>query len=274
MKIILLEPEEPDQATAQIIERIYDLLVLDSHEILRQRPGKSLYEKIMNFSPDVVFNIAGINNGSQAKLIPAVFEITGVRYTGPGILSFTLTHNYTKLFPLLAAIGINLLPYKVFLKGYLEDLDDLHPPLALRIDGQQGGLVFPDKEAAVSAIKELPANKDALLQEVREGQRASCYLLEEKFFLSIDEDRIKQAALKAYQLLEARGLVRFDFVDCGGWYLNGIDPCPNPLDEGLLKMAAENGWSEIQWLKILIENAASDLKPLPQAVNDRIRISH
>jgi len=261
VKIILLEPEEPDQGTARKIERVYSLLLQDSHEILRQAAGNSLYECILSFRPDVIFNLASSYDGNQANLIPALFEIAGVRYTGSGILSLSLVHNYTKLYPLLISTGIRILPYKVYINDNEVEADGLQPPLALRIDGRRGGREFIDKDDALNAVKALPAGTDALLQEVRAGKKASFYILDSASFLSIVEDELLQASKRAYQLLEARGLVRFDFLYCGGWHLTDIDPCPNPLDEDLLTLAAENGWSEHHLLRMMIEHAGSDLQP-------------
>lgn len=244
----------------QKIGQIFDLLIQDSHTILRQKAGNSLYESIISFCPDIVFNLASIYEGKRTDLIPALLEIAGVRYTGPGLLSLTLVHNYTKLYPLLTSTGIRIPPYKVFIDEYKFESDALQVPLVLRIDGRREGQIFRDMDDALHAICTLPTGTDALLQEVRAGKRISSYILDSTPFLPIANDELLQNSKRAYQLLEARGLVRFDFLYCRGWYLTDIDPCPDPLDENLLTLAAKHGWSEYHLLRMILEHAGNDLK--------------
>jgi len=266
MKIVLLEPEEPDQEIVRKIRRIHHLLARDQHEIIRHADGHSLYECVVDHHPDVVFNLASIYGANRSSLIPALLEIAGVRYTGSGVLGLTLVHNYTKLYPLLAASGIRVPPYQIIINGDAVDIDSLHPPLILRIDGMQEGQMFVDEDEIKNALRALPAGADALLQEIRSGRKESLFMLDSVPFLSILEDECIQMAKQAYQLLEARGLARFGFIHSGEWYLTSIDTCPDPLDKSLLQNAAENGWTESQLLHTLVDHAGSDLQPSPDGV--------
>ena len=104
MKIVVLEPAEPDSTGAKKIERICSLLESSGHEVLRQTADSGMYAALLQSAPEVVFNLASIYGWKRTNLVPAVLEIAGMRYTGSNLLSLSLARNYTKRFPLLAGI--------------------------------------------------------------------------------------------------------------------------------------------------------------------------
>jgi hypothetical protein len=137
--------------------------------------------------------------------------------------------------------------------------DDLHYPLTLYFDGARDSQVLSNGEEMKNALRALPANTEAMLQEEVQGQRVSQYILDAVPYLSTGNDECLETAIKAYQLLEARGLTRFDFIKSDELYLTGIEISPDPLDEDLLQKAAAAGRAEGQLLQTLVEHAGSDL---------------
>ena len=112
------------------------------------------------------------------------------------------------------------------------------------------------------ALKDYPPREDLVLQKMISGERSSIYILDSAPFLPPENPAYLEPALKAYELLEARGLARFDFIETGSFYLDEIDLSPDPLDETFLQAAAEHGLDEAGILKQLLKHAGQDL-PLP-----------
>lgn len=262
MKIVLLEPEEPDSTGAKKIGRINDLLENSGHEVLRQTADSGMYAFLLKSVPDVVFNLASIYGWKRTNLVPAVLEIAGVRYTGSNLLSLSLARNYTKRFPLLLASGVPLMKFEI-----MKAMDAAVPagfdfPLILYCDGIYDEITIKSQAELKKALIDYPAREDLVLQKTVSGERSSIYLLDSAPFLPPENPAYLEPSLKAYELLEARGLARFDFVESASFYLDEIDLSPDPLDEGFLQVAAEYGLDETNILLRLLEHAGRDL-PAP-----------
>ena len=117
MKIVVLEPAEPDSTGAKKIEKINALLESSGHEVLRQTADNGMVAFLLKSAPDVVFNLASIYGWKRTNLVPAVLEIAGVCYTGSNLLSLSLARNYTKRFPLLLASGVPMVEFAVMMAG-------------------------------------------------------------------------------------------------------------------------------------------------------------
>ena len=82
MKIVVLEPAEPDSTGAKKIERISSLLASSGHEVLRQKADSGMFAALLKSGPEVVFNLASIYGWKSTNLVPAVLEIAGVALYG------------------------------------------------------------------------------------------------------------------------------------------------------------------------------------------------
>jgi D-alanine-D-alanine ligase-like ATP-grasp enzyme len=227
---------------------------------------------VLKNMPDVVFNLASIYGWERTNLIPAILEIAGVSYTGSNLLSLSLARNYTKRFPLLLASGVPMAAFAVVKAGNAAIPDGFHFPLTLYCDGVYNEIVINTKTELNKAIKNFPVNEDLVMQEVVNGEKTSVYILDSATFLSTDHTELFDYASKAYQLLEARGLARFDFVYSGSTFLDEIDLSPDPLDENFLRLAADQGVDEIEILQSLLEHAGSDLPVQSKPVSTPSRI--
>ncbi len=262
MKIVVLEPEEPDSTGAKKIERICNLLESSGHDVLRQTADSSMYAFLLQSAPEVVFNLASIYGWKRTNLVPAVLEIAGMRYTGSNLLSLSLARNYTKRFPLLLASGVPMVDFAVMKAGEAAVPPDFDFPLTLYCDGIYDEMTINSRAELDEALKDYPPREDLVLQKMVSGKRSSIYILDSAPFLPPENPACLDPALKAYELLEARGLARFDFVEAGSFYLDEIDLSPDPLDETFLQAAAKHGLDETAILLRLLETAGQDL-PTP-----------
>ena len=259
MKIVVLEPAEPDSTCAKKIERINYLLESSDHEVIRQSADNGMYASLLKSAPEVVFNLASIYGWKRTNLIPAVLEIAGVRYTGSNLLSLSLARNYTKRFPLLRASGVPLADFKIMKAGDAAVPAGFDFPLTLYCDGVYDEMTINSHAELKEALEDYPPREDLVLQKVVSGERSSIYILDSAPFLPPENMAYLEPSLKAYELLEARGLARFDFVGSGSFYLDEIDLSPDPLDEAFLQAAAEQGLDETDILLRMLEHAGQDL---------------
>jgi len=262
MKIVLLEPAEPDSTGAKKIERISELLESSGHEVLRQTADRNMYASLLKSAPEVVFNLASIYGWKGTNLVPAVLEIAGVRYTGSNLLSLSLARNYTKRFPLLLASGVPMVEFAVMKTGEAAVPAGFDFPLTLYCDGVYDEMAINSRAELKEALKDYPPREDLVLQKTVSGERASIYILDSTPFLPPENPAYLEPALKAYELLEARGLARFDFIEADSFYLDEIDLSPDPLDKAFLQAAAEHGLNETNILMQLLEHTGQDL-PAP-----------
>ena len=214
---------------------------------------------LLKSAPEVVFNLASIYGWERTNLVPAVLEIAGVRYTGSNLLSLSLARNYTKRFPLLLASGVPMVEFAVMKAGEAAVPDGFDFPLTLYCDGVYDEMTINSRAELKEALKDYPPREDLVLQKMVSGERSSIYILDSAPFLPPEDPAYLEPALKAYELLEARGLARFDFVESGSFYLDEIDLSPDPLDEGFLQAAAEHGLDEAGILQQLLKHAGQDL---------------
>jgi len=259
MKIVVLEPEEPDSTGAKKIGHISALLKSSGHQVLRQKADSSMYAFLLKSTPDVVFNLASIYGWERTNLVPAVLEIAGRRYTGSNLLSLSLARNYTKRFPLLLASGVPLVEFKVMKAEVAAVPAGFDFPLTLYCDGVYDEMTIKNQFELKKALKDYPPREDLVLQKIITGDRSSIYILDSAPFLPTENSACLESALKAYALLEARGLARFDFIDDGNIYLDEIDLSPDPLDETFLQTASKHGLDEIAIMQQLLEHAGQDL---------------
>ena len=228
------------------------------YEVVELNLNATLYEKVIREKADIVFNLASTYEWNKTNLIPAILEIAGVRYTGSGILSLSLVRNFTKLFPLLSESGIRIAPYKIMEVAHAIPNNGLRYPLNLYMDGSRYNLVLANDIELRNALQDVPQQTELVLQEHVNGDVVSQYILDSNPFLASLDEPYWLPALKAYQLMEARGLMRFDFMVSEQPLLVGIEVSPDPLDEKLLQLAALAGWDAEKIIQTLLEHAGRD----------------
>ena len=258
MKILLLEPAEPDPDSTVKTHQIFDLLRQLGYEVVELTLKTDLYENVMREKPDIVFNLASIYAWNNTNLLPAILEIAGVPYTGSGMLGLSLVRNFTKLFPLLSESGIRVAPYTITKTGSTIPNTELRYPLNLYIDGTRHNLVLANDLELKNALQALPPQTEVVLQEHRHGEVLSQYILDSTPLLSSLTESYWKPALEIYQLMEARGLVRIDFIQSDEPLMIGIEISPDPLDEKLLQLAAQAGWDAEKIIQTLVEHAGRD----------------
>jgi hypothetical protein len=227
------------------------------YNVVERECNSSLLINLRKDEPDIVFNLASIYAWEKTNLIPAVLEIGGVCYTGSGILGLSLARNYTKLFPLLFNSGIRVPAFTLIAAGPPTP-GGLRYPLMLLRDSLPGGLSLRNTQDLDRTLNQFPAGEEVLLLEQMEGERVSLFILDHLPFLRIGEQSYLATAQKAYDVMEARGLARFDFIRSDEPILEGIEIAPDPLDEQLLQTAAIVCWDEDRVLQSLVQHSGRD----------------
>ncbi len=228
------------------------------HRVVEHVFDDSLFGRVVDEKPKVVFNLASTYEWEKSDYIPAILEIAGARYTGSGFLTLTLGRNYTKLMPMLENSGIPIPPYKIIRAENLNTEKTLQFPLEIWRNERQNETRVSSREALKEARRLLPPQEEIALRECRKGRHTKIYILDSQI-LPLDLDpEIRELALSAYGLIEARGLTGFDFVCAEKLYLTGIDAAPDPLERAFLAAAASAGLGEADIIRKMIELASSD----------------
>ncbi len=223
MKILVLEPAEPDDAVADKTAKIISILKKLGHEVLSALPDARLYERVTSNKPDVVFNLASAYAADKANRIPAILEIADVRYTGPGILGLSLNRFYSFLFPLLLASGVHTVPFEVMKAGQFSQPDGLCYPLILFREGIRFGQGIDNESELKAAMNESVPREDVIIFGSVNGKKESLFILDSIPFLTSSNGLCLEPALKTYRLIEARGLARIDFLSTDEMLLTSID---------------------------------------------------
>jgi D-alanine-D-alanine ligase-like ATP-grasp enzyme len=239
------------------MQQIYSSLKRLGYEVVERGCNKSLLKNVRKDKPDVVFNLSSIYAWDKTYLIPAILEIAGARYTGSGILGLSLARNYTKLFPLLFNSGIRAPAFAIIPAGNPPP-DELRYPLTLLHDGLRGGLSLRNAEDLDRALDLFPAGEEVLLREQMVGERVSLFILDRSSFPSAGDPLYLATGQKAYDVMEARGLARFDFIRSDEPILERVEIAPDPLDEQFLQTAASAGWDEDRVLQSLVQHSGLD----------------
>ena len=213
MKICLIEPMgvHAKRAAENGQAQIRHLLEQLGHQVFGLSCNTTLYAQLHAHHPDVVFVAPSVYRTEQGRLVPAVAEMAGLRYTGSGVLALSLGARFARLYPLLFAAGIPLL-----------------------------------------------SHEELLLVEQVSGRRFTIFALDQVPLFCHVEDEVRSLIKQTCQLIEARGLVRFDLVWADRPTLISLDVAPDPLDEELLRQASGAGWNEQQLVQALVEYAGRD----------------
>jgi hypothetical protein len=270
VKVLLLTPPEPEPHESCTFQEINSLLKQLGHAVVEHKADAALFENVQVGKPDVVFNLASLTACEKTNFIPAVLEIAGVRYTGSGFLSLSLACNATRLFPLLYQSGIPMPPFRITKVGDIDQRARRTYPLDLFLAGSRQKLTLRDARELGIAVQAFPSQKAVVLQQHLAGDVISLYLLDTISFLSAGSAACLPFADQIRQLIEARGLVRFDFILAGEPFLVGLDVSPDPLGDEFLALAAQSGWSAMDVVRTVLEHAATDRQPSSQLLETTI----
>jgi D-alanine-D-alanine ligase-like ATP-grasp enzyme len=259
MKIVVLKSADRTRPGAARIQTICAALRRLGYDLLERTSGASLLSALRLDAPDVVFNLASVYGADYAHRLPAVFEIAGVPYTGSGILALGLAQTYSQLYPLLSGSGVAVPPFRLAPAGRPLPAE-VSFPLTLRCDGRRDGQDCENTLELERAWRSRPAETDCVLQARVRGRRLSLYLLDGLPFPAEGPRPCLPEAQRAFRLMEARGLARFDFVLAEGDrpLLEAVDAAPDPLDEHLLNTAEGVGWNLDRVLQALVQHSALD----------------
>jgi ribosomal-protein-alanine N-acetyltransferase len=258
VKICLLEPRDShaNSGAAKRQVQIRRLLEQLGHQVVEISCNAMLYAELRKQHPDVVFNLASIYDIGEGHLIPAIIEMAELRYTGSGVLALSLGTRYARLFPLLFSAGIPLPPFRI-----VEQTDgqhDLQYPLVLYRDHGCAGSVVADGKALSDLLCLAGPKEKLLLVEQVQGCKVALFALNQEPLLLPPESEVCSLVKRTCQLIEARGLVHFEFVWADTPTLVNIDVAPSPLDAELLRQAFSVGWHERELLRMLLEHAGRD----------------
>jgi D-alanine-D-alanine ligase-like ATP-grasp enzyme len=260
LKICLLEPSD-SHARAEFKnrqEQIRRLLEQLGHQVVEVSCSSTLYEGLRQQHPDVIFNVSSIYGNGEGHLVPAIIEMAGLPYTGSGVLALSLGKEYVRLFQMLFSACIPLPPFRFLEAEENASQYDLHYPLMLyRENGHQGTLVS-NSEVLAGLLPTAASHEKLLLVERVKGRKMTVFVLDQEPLFYPLEEEFCLLVKSIYQLVEARGLARFDFVWADGPILVGIDTAPDPLDKELLRQASSAGWDEMELLQVLVEHAGRD----------------
>lgn len=234
------------------------------YEVIEQKCGPALYEHVRKDHPGVVFNLSSIYGWDKANLVPAVLEIAGVRYTGSGMLGLSLARNYTRLFPLLQNSGVRVPLFRLVGARDLAAIYETQFPLQLYQDGKKNALLINNKIELEKILRKLALHEKVLLMEPVAGKRESLFILDGMPFLRTPSQATLEIAQNAFQLMEAKGLARFDFIQGSQPILINIEISPDPLGKDLLREAEIAGWDAAHILKLLVEHAGNDTSDVLQ----------
>ena len=258
MKICLLEPRNlhaRNEARIRLAQ-IRSLLEQLGHQVVGVVCCASLYAELRQQRPNVVFNLASDDGAGESHLIPAIVEMAGLCYTGAGVLALSLGARYVRLFPLLFSAGIPLPPFRIVDQTARQH--DLRYPLVLYRETGRHGSVIANNEALSELLRLAGPQEQLLLVEQVKGRNVSLFALDQEPLFTRPENEIRSLIKKTCQIIEARGLIRFDFVWADTPILVSLDVSPNPLDTELLHQAGSVGWREQQLLRVLLNHAACD----------------
>ncbi len=260
MKICLLEPRDAhakraDKNRQAQIRRLLEQL---GHQVVELSCNTTLYAELREQHPDVVFNAPSVYGTGQGRLVPAIIEMAGLRYTGSGVLALSLGTKYARLFPLLFAAGIPLPPFRVLEVGHPGSLHDLRYPLVLYGNNGPLGSVVANNAVLPDVFRLECPHEERLLVEQVKGRKVTIFALDQVPLFDSVENEVCSLVKDTYQLIEARGLVRFDLVWGDTPKLVSIDVAPDPLSGELLRQASCAGWNEQKLIQTLLEHAGRD----------------
>ena len=226
--------------------------------MVKDIPSIKLFEHVILQKPDVVFNLVSVFDDEKANRIPAILEIANVPYTGAGMLCLSLNRFYNQLFPLLSNSGIKVVPFITMKAEKYCEPNNLNYPLSIFQEGSCLSHEVRTEENLKSAIIVTQPHEELIVFGSIKGKRESLFILDNIPFVTQNNRPCLESALKVKELIEARGLVRYDFILTNDVLFAGFDSSPNPLDEILLRDAAAAGWNEHKLIQHIVDHASND----------------
>lgn len=240
---ILQEDEPPDRYAEfdppRTIEAITSALESLGHKVFPVEARRDFLEKIVNISPDIVFNIAeGMRGEARESQLPAILEWLGIPYTGSDPLTMAITLDKPITKKIFQAEGIPTPKFTVIFKSEEPILiEDMSFPLIIK-PSHEGSSMGLDSKSIVYSYRELKErvntiitiyHQPALIEEFIEGRELTVGILGNSppVVLPIKE-------LDFSSIPESLGRFASRDIKAKYWYLVK-QYCPAPLNEGLYK---------------------------------------
>ncbi len=140
----------------ETIEAICAALEKMGHECVRLGYGRDALEKILSSRLDFVFNIAeGYYGRSREAHIPALLEMLGIRYSGPGPLAAALSLDKIMAKKMAAGSGVATPEFFAIFPGEEFGLENIRYPVILKLayEGSSIGIRQDSKAEDDEAFK-------------------------------------------------------------------------------------------------------------------------
>lgn len=256
MKIAIVEESPLDAAEPDLNSQLISILLKLGHDVCRLAADALLFENIIKEKPDLVYSLVR-KEMDTARRIPALLEIAAVQYAGPGMMALSFNCFYNLLFPLLTDSGILTSPFLVMKAGQPFELGNLDFPLRLHREGYSNGQTLNTKMELNSALKKIPERDEVILFGHVNATRKHIYLLGERPLVGKDNSVCIEPAVRAYCVMEGRGLARFDFLCSDKVLLTEVEMAPHPLEPLMVREAAEYGWDTEKLIQQILEDAVN-----------------
>ncbi len=183
-------PQPPGPQPQDYSDNVVAALQEGGHEVLLCEGDKGLIATLQQFMPPdsqgrpsgIVFNLAyGIQGEHRCTHVPAMLEMAGVPYTGPGPLGFGLEHDKVITKILLRDRGVPTPNFRVMSRG-TESIGGLRFPAVVKPSREDDsfGLQLVNEPAELKRAVEVIVEQyeqDALVEEYIEGREISVPLL-------------------------------------------------------------------------------------------------
>ncbi|MBP8638585.1 MAG: ATP-grasp domain-containing protein [Dictyoglomi bacterium] len=238
----ILEDDEPPDRYAEYdpprtIEAITSALESLGHKVFPIEAKKDFLERILEISPDIVFNIAeGLKGESRESQVPAILEWLGIPYTGSDPLTMAITLDKPITKKILQVEGIPTPRFAVVSESEnLTSVESLNFPLIVK-PSHEGSSMGLNSKSIVYSYKELKERVDiiikfyhqpALVEEFIEGRELTVGILGNS-----PPEVLPIKELDFSGVPENLGRFASGEIKAKYWYLVK-HYCPAPLDEGL-----------------------------------------
>ena len=140
----------------ETIDRLASALESGGHEVVELGWGLEVLEKIRRRHVDFVFNIAeGIEGRTRESLLPALFELAGIPYSGSDPLTLALTLDKARAKMIVAPAGVATPEFQVVEDSYAVETLPAFPLFVKPLhEGSSKGIRASSRVETESALRE------------------------------------------------------------------------------------------------------------------------
>lgn len=161
--------------TEGTMDAIVEAIRSAGHQAVFLEGDRSLVDRLPRLAPDICFNLCeGHQGDSRESQVPAILEMLGIPYTGPGVLALALTLDKPLTKRLLVLHGIPSPPFQVFHRADAPLAPHLSYPLFVKPSREGSSLGVTDMSIVESEA-------DLRLEVARQLARFRQPILVERF---------------------------------------------------------------------------------------------